>query len=254
MIKKVLITVKAYPNPSKKYGETVCVAGIDLSTNKWIRLYPVTYRDLEFPKRFRKYDIIEVKCDKAKNDHRVESYKIDIDTIKIVDHISYKNNWKDRKSVLLPTVSKSFCDILKSIEENKSLGMFKPCQVDFSWQKASAVDEKKRESCYSQLQFFSEQKEAIEKIPFDFHYSFKCFNNPDCNEHKLPIFDWEIVESYRKWRHIYKTQDILLSKIKEKWLTRICSEENDLYFFAGNTQRFRNQFMVLGAFYPKIAK
>jgi len=62
--KTVLITVKAYPNPSKKYGETVCCAGIDLQTNSWIRLYPVTYRDLEYSKRFKKYDIIKVKCAK----------------------------------------------------------------------------------------------------------------------------------------------------------------------------------------------
>ena len=36
--KTVLVTVKAYPNPSKKYGETVCVAGIDLERNTLIRL------------------------------------------------------------------------------------------------------------------------------------------------------------------------------------------------------------------------
>jgi len=30
--KQVLITVKAYPNPSVKYGETVCCAGIDIET------------------------------------------------------------------------------------------------------------------------------------------------------------------------------------------------------------------------------
>jgi hypothetical protein len=60
--KKVLVTVKAYPNPSKKYGETVCVAGIDLGTGKWIRLYPIQYRDLEDEKKFKKYSIIEIKA------------------------------------------------------------------------------------------------------------------------------------------------------------------------------------------------
>ena len=33
-IKRVLITVKAYPNPSKKYGETVCCAGVDVNTTE----------------------------------------------------------------------------------------------------------------------------------------------------------------------------------------------------------------------------
>lgn len=43
-LKKILITVKAYPNPSKTYEETVCVAGIDIDTGKWVRLYPIKYK------------------------------------------------------------------------------------------------------------------------------------------------------------------------------------------------------------------
>ncbi len=50
--KKVLVTVKTYPNPSRKYQETVCVAGIDLDTKTWIRLYPIKFRDLEANKQF----------------------------------------------------------------------------------------------------------------------------------------------------------------------------------------------------------
>lgn len=249
--KIVLITVKAYPNPSKKYGETVCCAGIDLQTNSWIRLYPVTYRDLEYSKRFKKYDIIKVKCAKAPNDRRVESYKIDVDSLIIVNHIDTKNNWQERRKILLPTVSTSFCDILTAVESNRSFGMFKPSHIDFSYEKASSVKEERRKACYSQLQFFNEQKQAIEKIPFDFYYHFQCLDSPECNGHKLPIFDWEIVESFRKWRHVYRTQAELLEKIRERWLTRICSSKNDVYFFVGNIQRFKDQFMVLGVFYPK---
>lgn len=59
--KKVLITVKAYPNPSTKYGETVCCAGIDIDTGKWIRLYPIPFRDLDSAKQFSKYTIIEIR-------------------------------------------------------------------------------------------------------------------------------------------------------------------------------------------------
>jgi hypothetical protein len=38
---QLLVTVKAAPNPSTNYGETVCVAGIstDLADPGWIRLY-----------------------------------------------------------------------------------------------------------------------------------------------------------------------------------------------------------------------
>lgn len=92
--KQVLITVKAYPNPSKKYVETVCCAGIDLETGRWIRLYPVPYRDLDASKQFKKYTIIKVRCRKASDDTRVESHKIDSDSIEIVQWLDTKDNWR----------------------------------------------------------------------------------------------------------------------------------------------------------------
>jgi hypothetical protein len=67
----------------------------------------------------------------------------------------------------------------------------------------------------------------------------------------LPIIDWEIGQAYRDWRRKYKPQTLLLQKIKERWLDRMCSENNDIYFFVGNMNRFRDQFMVMGVFYPK---
>ncbi|GAH02492.1 unnamed protein product, partial [marine sediment metagenome] len=79
--RRVLITVKAYPNPSKTYGETVCCAGIDIDTPQWVRLYPIPFRDLDRSKKFKKYTVIKVRCWKAHDDHRVESYKVDADTI-----------------------------------------------------------------------------------------------------------------------------------------------------------------------------
>jgi hypothetical protein len=88
--KRVLITVKAYPNPSKKYGETMCCAGIDIDTLKWLRLYPIHYRDLDSSQKFRKYTIISVRCWKATEDHRIESYKIDSDSIEILSYLDTK--------------------------------------------------------------------------------------------------------------------------------------------------------------------
>lgn len=249
--KRVLITVKAYPNPSKTYGETVCCAGIDIDTRQWLRLYPIPYRDLDSSKKFKKYTIISVRCWKAPDDHRVESYKIDMDSIELLSHLDTKRKWESRKEIVLPTVSTSFCNILEDTAENKSLGTFKPCDIEFFWKKASLESEAKREACYAQLSFFDTKKEAIEQIPFDFYYQFKCHGQPDCPGHKLPIIDWEIGQSYRNWRYKYEPQELLLQKIQQRWLDLICSLENDVYFYVGNMKRFHNHFMVLGVFYPQ---
>lgn len=249
--KQVLITVKAYPNPSKKYGETVCCAGIDLDTHSWIRLYPIQYRDLEFSRRFTKYDIIAVNCGKATHDHRVESYHVDQDSIRVLRHLDTKHKWQARREVVLPTASSSLCEIQAMVEQNRSLGAFKPCDVDFSWQKAPVEDQAKREACYDQLSFFDRRKKAIERVPFDFYYHFRCAGKCDCPAHKLKIVDWEMGEAYRKWRDESDSEGELFQKIRQEWLTEICSDENDVYFYVGNMQRLRDQFLVLGVFYPK---
>jgi hypothetical protein len=248
--KTVLITVKTYPNPSQKYGETVCCAGIDIDSNNWVRLYPIPYRDLDESQKFKKYNIIKVKCTKSA-DKRVESYKVDSDSIEVLDHLdTKKDKWLRRKDIVLPTISSSFCQITKGVSENKSLGTFKPCDITFDWSKVSLGNSRKREACYAQLSFFDKNKEAIEKIPFDFYYHFKCHNKPGCPGHKLLIIDWELGQSYRSWRYRYKEENVLLEKIKERWLDRICAEKNDIYFYVGNMRRFTDQFMVLGVFYP----
>lgn len=247
--KTILITVKAYPSPSKKYGETVCCAGIDVDTHRWIRLYPITFRDLDQSQKFKKYNIIRLKCQKA-NETRIESYRVKCETIDILDHLDTKDKWLRRKQIVLPLASPSFCQILEDIQENKSLGMFKPSDVNFYWQKATLQNEQKRKACYAQLTFFDKVKNTIEQIPFDFYYSFKCSNSLHCPGHKLPIIDWEIGQAYRDWRFKYPSQNILLDKIKERWLQKMCAPKNDVYFYVGNMKRFRNHFMVLGVFYP----
>ncbi|UCG47848.1 MAG: hypothetical protein JSU94_20515 [Phycisphaerales bacterium] len=249
--KRVLITVKAYPSPSKKYGETVCCAGIDIDTGQWIRLYPIPFRDLESPRKFDKYTVISVKCYKAKDDHRIESYKVDRDSIERLKRLGTKDNWAARGRIILPTVSRSFCGILKEGGEGKSLGVFKPSEIEFSWQKADLESEAKREGIYAQGMLFDRSKKAIEQIPFDFYYHFKCAGEPSCSGHKLCIVDWEIKQSYRKWRSRYASRAELLYKIREKWLGTICGDDREAYFYVGNMKRFQNHFMVLGVFYPR---
>ncbi|KQR86728.1 hypothetical protein [Microbacterium sp. Leaf179] len=60
---RVSITVKASPEPSKTYGDTVCVAGVRLNedgTGTWVRIYPVAFRHLDSVQQFKKFEVIEV--------------------------------------------------------------------------------------------------------------------------------------------------------------------------------------------------
>ncbi len=248
--KRVLIAVKAPPNPSKKYQEINCCAGIDLATGEWIRLYPIPFRLLDYDKQFPKYSVISVDCRRPLRDKRVESYKVDQDSIKILRHLGTENKWSERKRIVLPTLSPSFCRILKDVNINKSLGVFKPTDIDFEVKKAVPKDEQKRRAAYDQYHLFDKKLEPVEQIPFSFYYRFKCQNSPNCPTHKLMIHDWELMGAYRGWRHKYTDQTLLLDKMREKWFDNLCGPTRDTYFYVGNMWQRPKQFMVLGVFWP----
>jgi len=251
--KRILITVKAYPNPSKKYGETVCCAGVDLSNFQLVRLYPVPFRDLDNDQQFKKYSIIEVDCFPPSDDKRPESFRVNSDSIKVVAVLdTEKGTWQKRKEIVLKVPVKSMCQVYKDAEDQDlSLGLVKPEDVTFGWAKQSLSDQQARESCYAQLSFFDKQKDAIEEIPYSFYYNFKCARVVDCPGHKLSIIDWEIGQMYRQFLSTYPTEEIRLQKIQQKWLEISDTTKKEVYFYVGNLKRFRSTFMVLGVFYPK---
>lgn len=252
--KQILITVKAYPNPSRKYSETVCCAGVDLNNSQLVRLYPIPFRDLDEGQQFKKYSIIEVNCSPPTDDKRPESFHVDSDTIKVIDWLdTEKGTWEKRKSIVLKVPVKSMCQVYKDAEPSSdlSLGLIKPADISFEWSKQSPSDQQAREVCYAQLSFFDKKKDAIEEIPFNFYYRFKCFGEDSCPGHKLSIIDWEIGQAYRDWRSKYPTETVLLEKIKQRWLDIADTTKKDVYFYVGNLKRFRTTFMVLGVFYPQ---
>jgi hypothetical protein len=254
--KKILVTVKAYPNPSRKYSETVCCAGVDLSNSQLVRLYPILFRDLDEDKKFKKYSIIEVDCSAPSDDKRPESFHVNVDTIKVIDQLDTdKGTWERRKSIVLKVPVKSMCQVYQDAEQNDlSLGLIKPEEVSFEWAKQSLSDQQAREVCYAQLSFFDKKKNAIEEIPFNFYYNFKCSGESDCPGHKLSIIDWEIGQAYRNWRSRYPTEKVLLEMIEQHWLDIADTTKKDVYFYVGNMKRFRTTFMVLGVFYPQKNK
>jgi hypothetical protein len=89
---EVLITVKAYPAISNKYGEVVCVAGIRMDTPRpeWVRLFPVAFRNMPFDQRFRKYDVIRLEADRHSGDARPETYRPNVDSVEVVGHLDTK--------------------------------------------------------------------------------------------------------------------------------------------------------------------
>lgn len=107
--KRVLITVRTYPTPSRKGVEVSCTAGIT-DDGHWIRLYPVPYRLMDLDKRFAKYQWIELEVKKA-GDPRPESFTPNIDSIQIVGEVPPEERWRKRRDIVLPLRGHCFCCI-----------------------------------------------------------------------------------------------------------------------------------------------
>ncbi len=106
--KRVLITVKAYPEYSKKHGHVVCTAGLT-DDGDWIRLYPMPMNFFQGSSKISKYTWIKVGCKKATDEmlKRKESYKVRANSIKIIDSSSLrseKDKWIRRNRLILPHV------------------------------------------------------------------------------------------------------------------------------------------------------
>lgn len=232
------------------YGETVCCGGIDLETHQWIRLYPVPFRDLENNQRFRKYDLIRANCAKATDDHRKESFRIQAASIKIIGHLATEDKWKKRIEIVYKAPRSTLCELLPCIEDDVSFGLVKPASVSFELEPRSGKKPEFVDRAYSRPGLFDKPKQKIENIPYQFYYRFRCFGITHCPGHRLPITDWEINQAYRDWRSRYESTTVLLKMIEQKWMKIVDPESYDSHLFIGNMHKFRDQFVVLGVFYP----
>jgi len=160
---KVLITVKTYPIPSKKYDELVCTAGVT-ETGEFIRLYPINF---------------EVIAEKHQGrDVRKESYRPDSDSIKILGEPIRSNpgNWSARAKYALAKKSRSMEDLYEQQKTDRtSLGIFKPKKVnDLVISPDDPEWPPKFLSALQQQRLFEYRQKTLvppRKVPFKFHYS-----------------------------------------------------------------------------------
>ncbi|MHC4713793.1 MAG: hypothetical protein ACYTAN_11075 [Planctomycetota bacterium] len=246
----MLVTVKAYPNPSSNYGETVCVAGVTAEEG-WVRLYPVTFRDLPDPLRFSKYQWITVELKRNRRDRRPESFRPNLSSLRVGEVIGTRDSWRLRKEILLPTVSESMCEIQRLQQETgQSLGMFRPEEVsDLIVEEAAGEWSTRKKEVLGQGMFWSSPKKTLEKIPFRFLYKYRC-SDPKCNGHTQSIIDWEMGQLYRNVRKRHTDKREIGRLIRQKFLSELCGASKETYFFVGNIAKHPATFLVLGVFYP----
>src|SRR4051812_4574971 len=94
---RVVVLVKALPQPSKSYGETVCCAGVT-AAREWKRLFPVRFRHLSGDSSFSRWDWVDFQYRRPTKDGRAESCHVFEDSLAVGGELVRK----DRELLLEP--------------------------------------------------------------------------------------------------------------------------------------------------------
>jgi hypothetical protein len=256
---RVLITVKTYPTLSRKYGETVCTAGVR-EDGSWVRIYPVPFRRLDETEQYKKYEWIDCQLIKSKSDPRPETrHPANLSDLKPAGSMNTEDGWRDRRKLLLKTAKvydrlRTLIDAAKA--NTASLAVFKPTKIigflveeeERNWDEAKLTEMRAKTR---QTELFAEKSwretfKIIPKLPYSFSYKFA---DADGRESTLQILDWEIGALY--WNCLKQCdgdEAAALEKVKAKYFGNFL--KTDLHFFLGTTQQYHqvapNPWVIIG--------
>ncbi len=225
---RILITVKTYPTLSRKYGETVCTAGVR-EDGSWLRMYPVPFRRLEDPEQYRKFDWLECDLIKSRTDPRPETrHPADMRQLRPVEHMGTENNWRERRRFILQN-AKVYSHLRTLIEGAKantlSLAVFRPTKIlDFVWEEearewdANKLAEMRNQAHQGEL--FTEEAwrktfQVIPKLPYSFSYRFA---DETGRQSEMQVLDWEAGALFWSCLRRHRDEKTTLTKVRAKYL------------------------------------
>ncbi len=185
---RVTILVKALPQPSKKYGETVCCAGVT-PEGQWKRLYPIRFRHLSGNTSFGRWDIVSFKHRPPVHDRRAESCAVNEDSIEIVGEMPKRERARFFAPLILPSVAEAG-------RQGKSLALIRPRETKFIHRAKSASQIATEKAAYAkaarQGSLLDRQLEEMEPTPYVFKFSFR----DEEHRHTYTNADWEAHAMY----------------------------------------------------------
>jgi hypothetical protein len=245
---QALILVKAFPQPSQKYEETVCCAGVN-AQGEFVRLYPIRYRHLPPEKRFERWDVLEYEATRPTDDWRPESRHVNENSIRIVQSKAQTND-EQRVRLWAPHVSESL-SALK--EENKatekSLGIIRPDPgtIKFKARRLSPTseDDVQLQAAFKQVSLIEQNVLSELSVEYDFSYHFTSAGHP----HVMKIHDWEVQAAYfaYKRRYAHRALDMLRQEYEER------IPQRNLHFVMGTMKAHPRQFIIIGLLRSSIS-
>lgn len=236
----VWILVKAFPQPSQRYEETVCCAGITEDGSQLLRLYPIRYRRLLPDQKFNRYDLVSLETYRPTSDHRPESVRV-IESSMVIDHrrtLPRREWFKLWRPFIADSLEALYADNLNS---NRSLGIIRPdpASVRFSWKSVADSSDVERENLRftRQAMLFEDSLTPLQK-DFTFFYTFTTGHQP----HRCQILDWEVQATY--YRYSQRYGDEALPRMQAMWQETFVKQ--NLHLVMGTLLEHPRTFSIVG--------
>lgn len=191
---EAIVIVKASPRIGAKHGETVCCAAIDLQGN-WLRLYPISFRDLDNEQKFKRWNRIRFKCHRPSDDRRVESRRVVQSSLEVVGSLKKSERERFLENLIVTSLD-------AEEEQERSLALLKAEILDFKVVERSEDDIQKEKAEFddhrSQLNLF--RKRAIiphKPCPYEFKYRYRTEDSDKPREGTCQ--DWETKIMFLRW-------------------------------------------------------
>ncbi len=263
---RILITVKTRPEPSKSYGETVCIAGLRIDPDpeglrvardiRWVRLYPVPFRKMAEYLQFEKNSVIEVPIMPTARgkDFRSESHRPDRMNLKILTDKPL--NRKHRLQYIEPMISTmTMCEIWDSCVHGRQQRPYPSLAVIRPYGSAELIikpykgwtEEQKRyvQGANHQQDLFDGHLEIEPKILQEPRYQgyIKYCCSPECNGHEQMLLDWEF--EVLSLRHRGDPDAVAREAIHARYRSVLDPAKRPL-LYVGNQHKNPAAFSVLG--------
>lgn len=258
----VLVTVKTYPSPSDRYGESVCVAGVrlDRGVPEWVRLYPMKFRLVDYDQQFKKYEIIEIPVTPpGSRDPRPESMRPDQTKMHSVRVIDTSRNWAERRALIGSLRgATTTCELISAnnavdySQPAPSLGLVKVRNVQVSVSEGEPWSAQQLSKVFRAAQpdlFNPDGFPELEPAPFRVKVKYQC-ESDGCPSHEPTLLDWETGQAGRKWSRqhgVARTMQMLQQKYET-----LFGDDRDAHLYVGNLHQYRASFSGLGVWSPKV--
>ncbi len=228
-----IVLGRTVPEDSKKYGQSVCMAGYSEELRQLMRIYP-----LSICSATKARSIISAELERNNKDSRYESWALKDrrnDTIleESIKRVSDPIN-KKRIRPILDSLLSSNIDELNT--KRHSLGILKPSRFEIFMKTRDKIKDP------NQLNLFDNYRDAVRGIKTANNYFYAPYVKIDAEKGQscLQLREWGVYELIRKYEKEGKT---ITSEIIKNALH--INDAKDVYMVVGNMAHARSIWLII---------